>query len=110
VLSSARDSETVTAAMRAGATSYLLKIISNEKLASTIRSTRAGEHILSAEVTERELEVLRLLAEGKNNIEIAQMISLSRSTVKYHVSAIISKMGVTNRSEAIAIALKNHVV
>lgn len=126
-LSSASDPETVTAAMQAGAMSYLLKNVSNEKLASAIRSAYHGERVFSPEVTEtlikaatnpepqyqltgRELEVLRLLVAGKTNVEIAQTISLSRSTVKYHVSAIISKLGVNNRAEAIVIALKHHLV
>ncbi len=126
-LSSASDPDTVTNAMQAGAISYLLKNVTNDKLAAAIRSTCHNERVFSPEVTEalikaathvepqfqlttRELEVLRLLVEGKNNIEIAQLISLSRSTVKYHVSAIISRLGVSNRSEAIAIALKHNLV
>jgi NarL family two-component system response regulator LiaR len=126
-LSSASDPETVTAAMQAGAMSYLLKNVSNEKLAAAVRSACNGERVFSPEVTEtlikaamnpephfrltvRELEVLRLLVAGKNNVEIAQAISLSRSTVKYHVSAIISKLGVNNRAEAIVVALKHHLI
>jgi two-component system, NarL family, response regulator LiaR len=127
-LSSASDMNTVTAAMQVGAKGFLLKNISNDKLASGIRAVYKGEHTFSPEatqalieaatrtpephyqITDRELEVLRLLVEGKNNIEIAKALSVSRSTVKYHVSAILAKLGITNRSEAIAIALKHHLV
>lgn len=127
-LSSAGDSHAVTAAMQAGATSYLLKNIRTEQLADAIRAARRGEHTFSPEatqaliraatrppapridLTEREMDVLKLMTLGLNNPEIAERLMISRSTVKYHISAILSKLGVSNRSEAIAMALKQKLV
>jgi NarL family two-component system response regulator LiaR len=61
-------------------------------------------------LTEREQEVLGLLVEGLNNQQIAERLVVSRSTVKFHVSSILSKLGVSSRTEAVALALKNHLV
>ena len=127
-LSSASDAQTVSTAIKAGAAGYIIKNISTEYLATAIRTVYNGGQIFSQEATDaliestnqspyspyqfsdRELEVLRALVEGKNNIEIAQTIFLSRATVKYYVSRIIAKLGVSNRSEAIVIAINNHLV
>lgn len=127
-LSSAGDSNAVTAAMQAGATSYLLKNIRTEHLADAIRAARRGEHTFSPEatqaliraatrppqphidLTEREMDVLKLMTMGLNNPEIAERLMISRSTVKYHISAILAKLGVSNRSEAIAMALKQKLI
>lgn len=127
-LSSASDTNNVTAAVQAGANGYLLKNVSDDQLADAIRATHSGRRVLSPEATQalihaatrpsapnfhlsdREHEVLALMIEGLNNLEIAEKLFLSRSTVKYHVSGIFTKLGVTNRSEAIALALKNDLV
>jgi DNA-binding NarL/FixJ family response regulator len=127
-LSSASDAQTISAAIKSGAAGYIIKNVSTEELAAAIRTAFNGGRIFSQEATEaliesasqpsepvyqftdRELEVLRALVAGKNNIEIAQAIFLSRSTVKYYVSRIIAKLGVSNRSEAIVIAINNHIV
>ncbi|WP_343420909.1 response regulator transcription factor [Candidatus Flexifilum breve] len=127
-LSSSNDALTVATAARAGAVGYLSKSISNDELATAIRAAAEGKPAFSAHaiqalievamlppeprynLTERELSVVRLLVEGKNNIEIARLLNISRSTVKYHVSAIIAKLGVSNRAEAVAVALKHKLI
>jgi two-component system, NarL family, response regulator LiaR len=127
-LTSSSDTSSVTAAIQAGATSYLLKNISDDQLANAIRAAKQGQRVLSPEatqalinaairpsetkyrLTEREIEVLTLMVQGLNNPEIAEKLYVSRSTVKYHISSILSKLNVTNRSEAIALALKHDLV
>lgn len=127
-LTSSSDTNNVTTAIQAGATSYLLKNVSDDQLANTIRAAREGHRILSPEatqalinaatnpskpsyhLTEREVEVLTLIVEGLSNPDIAERLYLSRSTVKYHISGLFIKLGVTNRSEAISLALKNNLV
>lgn len=127
-LSSSGDTNAVTAAMQAGATSYLLKNIGTEQLADAVRAASMGQRTLSPEatqaliraatrpplprydLTDREMDVLRQMVRGLNNPEIAAQLNISRSTVKYHISAILSKLGVSNRSEAIALALKQDIV
>lgn len=127
-LTSFQEKELVQEALQAGAISYLLKNISGEDLAEAIRSSFAGRSMLAKEAVEalvrakndedlvgrdltiREREVLRYLTKGMTNPEIAQALSISRSTVKAHVSNILSKLGVSNRAEAIALAIENHLV
>ncbi|MDW8300468.1 MAG: response regulator transcription factor [Anaerolineae bacterium] len=127
-LSSASDTRSVTATMQAGATSYLLKNVSDDQLANAIRAAQRGQRTLSPEatqalinaatrppepdfrLTEREREVLALLSEGLNNQEIAERLFISRSTVKYHISSILAKLGVSNRAEAVSLALKHSLV
>ena len=114
-LTSSSETDSVMAAVKAGATSYLLKNVSDDVLADAIRATRDGKHVLSPEATqalinaaiqpasphydlsERETEVLSLMVEGLNNLEIAERLFLSRSTIKYHINGIFIKLGVTNR-------------
>jgi NarL family two-component system response regulator LiaR len=128
VLTSFQEKNLVQEALQAGATGYLLKNVSGEELADAIRSTFAGKPTLAKEavnsliqkdtlypslgkdLTRRELEVLSLLVKGLSNPEIAGKLSVSRSTVKSHVSSILSKLGVSNRAEAIALAIENKIV
>lgn len=128
VLTTLSDTQSITSAIQAGATSYLLKNISDDQLANAIRATYQGQRVLSPEVTqmlinaairpseikyrltEREIEVLTLMADGLNNREIAEKLFVSRSTVKYHISGIFAKLNVSNRSEAIALALKHKLI
>jgi NarL family two-component system response regulator LiaR len=127
-LTSFKEQELVQAAVQAGAIGYLLKNVSADELAEAIRMASIGQPTLAAEaaqvliqasrapasaqveLTEREQEVLGLLVEGLNNLQIAERLVVSRSTVKFHVSSILSKLGVSSRTEAVALALKNHLV
>jgi len=127
-LTSFKEQELVQGAVQAGAIGYLLKNVSADELAKAIRSAKAGRPTLSSEaaqvliqasretptstieLTVREQEVLELLVEGLNNNQIAEQLVISRSTVKFHVSSILSKLGVSSRTEAVAQALKNHLV
>jgi NarL family two-component system response regulator LiaR len=126
-LTSFQERELVQEALKAGAISYLLKNVSGPDLAEAIRDSYAGRPMLATEavaalidtedeeevgkdLTLREREVLRLLCKGLTNPEIALQLSVSRSTVKAHVSHILSKLGVSNRSEAIALAIEKKLV
>jgi NarL family two-component system response regulator LiaR len=126
-LTSFQEKELVQDALQAGAISYLLKNVSGEELAQAIQGAYAGQSTLAREaiealiqigpastpgfeLTRRECEVLDLLAKGLTNPEIAVRLSISRSTVKVHVSNILSKLGVSNRAEAISVAIKHGLV
>ncbi|MRX72487.1 response regulator [Bacillus lacus] len=99
-------------ALKAGVSAYLLKDSPSEELASSIRSVMNGNRIYAPELiediyseenplTEREREVLELVADGKNTKEIAEMLSLKTGTVRNYISVILDKLEVTNRIEAI---------
>ncbi|PWW25853.1 LuxR family two component transcriptional regulator [Cytobacillus oceanisediminis] len=99
-------------ALKAGVRGYLLKDSPSEELASTIRSVMAGKRIYAPELmddvygeenplTDREKEVLELIADGKNTREIADKLSIKTGTVRNYISAILEKLEVTNRIEAI---------
>lgn len=99
-------------ALKAGANGYLLKDSPSEELASSIRSIMAGRRIYAAELvdeaygqenplTEREKEVLELIADGKNTKEIASQLFITTGTVRNYISVILDKLGVSNRIEAI---------
>jgi NarL family two-component system response regulator LiaR len=127
-LTSFKEQELVQGAIQAGAIGYLLKNVSADELAEAIRAANVGRPTLSTEaaqaliqvsrepsnpmfdLTDRELQVLKLLAQGLNNNQIAEKLVVSRSTVKFHVSSILSKLAVSSRTEAVALALKNHLV
>jgi NarL family two-component system response regulator LiaR len=127
-LTSFKENELIQNALEAGAIGYLLKDISADELARAIRAAHAGRATLSPDVaqvivetasqppapgldlTEREREVLTLMIEGLNNTQIAGRLTVSPSTVKSHVSNILSKLGVTSRTEAVTLALRNRIV
>jgi NarL family two-component system response regulator LiaR len=126
VLSSFQDHESVYAMLRNGAVGYLTKGSLAEDLAETIRATYQGKMVFSSEVgahlvsppqptvnfhlTDRELEVLVLLAEGLTNQQTAQKLSISQSTLKFHMNNIFQKLGVQTRSEALVLAAKNNLI
>jgi two-component system, NarL family, response regulator LiaR len=127
-LTSFKEKEYVEGALKAGANGYLLKDVSAEELVNAIRKAVAGQPSLSPEaaqvlmknvsepalpyqeMTGREKEILALMVEGMSNNEIAERLIVSQSTVKFHVSNILSKLGVTGRTEAVALAVKHHLV
>ena len=127
ILTSFLEDERVVPAIRAGATSYLLKDVAAGELARAIRGARAGQAQLhpevarrlmqqvtapkktdaAAQLTEREREVLRLLADGRSNKEIARSLVVSERTVKGHVSNILGKLGLQDRTQAALYAVRH---
>lgn len=129
IVTSFLDDEKVYPALEAGATSYLLKTSKAKEIADAIRATYQEQSILEPEVagklmtkmrqkndeqlhhqlTEREMEVLKLMTEGKSNQEIADELFIALKTVKVHVSNILSKLEVNDRTQAVIYAFKNHL-
>jgi NarL family two-component system response regulator LiaR len=127
-LTSFQERDLVQDALRAGAISYLLKNVSGSDLVETIRAAHAGRSTLAPEAVEallqpavlepsasynltpRERDVLALLVKGLTNVEIAGRLSISRSTVKVHVSNILSKLGVSSRGEAATVAIQRKLI
>ena len=126
-LTSFQEDELVQNALKGGAIGYLMKNVSARELAAAIRAAKDGKMTLSPEaaqalvhasqqaqeteaLTEREREVLKLMVEGLNNAEIAEKLVVSLSTVKYHISNILMKLGVDNRVAAVTMALQKKLV
>ncbi len=128
VLTSFKEGDLIKKALEAGAIGYLLKDVSADELAKAIRSANAGRATLSPgaaqslvetaslppapglDLTERERDVLALMIEGLSNTQIAGRLTVSPSTIKSHVSNILSKLGVASRTEAVTLALRNHII
>lgn len=111
----------ISRALKAGARAYLLK--TGKELVDTIRAVHAGQRRLSVEVaaeiaehaaddalTPREIDVLRLVARGNANKEIAAQLTLTEETVKSHISKILFKLGANDRTHAVAISLKRGII
>jgi NarL family two-component system response regulator LiaR len=128
VLSSFSNGDMVQRALQAGAVSYLMKDVQGRDLVSAIRATYDGRSVLTPKAAEalvttfnhapkpgtdlsaRELMVLELLTLGLSNGQIAARLRISRNTVRHHVQNILGKLGVANRTEAVALALQNGLV
>ncbi len=130
VLSSFQDEDSVQEMMRAGAAGYVLKNSSLEEIVNSIRAVHTGKNVFSAEVTHalfaprtmpeaphpdyglsaRELEVLAQMVRGSSNKQIAQALTVSEATVKFHVRGILAKLNVSGRVEAVALALEKKLV
>jgi len=132
VLTSYHEDEHIFPALKAGALSYILKDVSAEELASAVRKAAAGEAILHprvaarvikelqgmredapnpfTELSERELEVLKLIADGMSNAGMAEKLVLSEKTIKGHVSNILSKLHLADRTQAAVYAWREGVV
>jgi two-component system, NarL family, response regulator len=123
VLTTYDGDEDVHRALQAGARAYLLKDMLQDGLVEAIRAVHAGQRFIPAEVanrlaermdrtelTSRELEVLRLIVEGRSNKEIAARLSIAEGTVKIHINNILSKLGVSDRTQAATFALKRGII
>lgn len=132
VLTSFDDEEHILPAIRAGALSYLLKHVRTDELVDAVRKAARGEVVMSPQVaarvmrelrqgpgeksnietdlSEREMEVLRLIAEGRQNAEIAGTLVISEHTVKRHVSNILSKLHLADRTQAAVYAWREGMV
>lgn len=132
VVTSHHQDEYIFPAVRAGAISYLLKDVEPEELAAAIRKAVQGEAVLDSrvasrivrelqgrrseevnpftELTEREFEVLRLIAAGKSNAEIAEMLVIGESTVKTHIGNILKKLNLEDRTQAAVYAWQEGIV
>jgi DNA-binding NarL/FixJ family response regulator len=123
VLSTYTGDVQVVRALKAGARAYLLKGNVNKELLATIRAVHEGQKRIPAEVasalaehtgeeqlTDREIQVLRLVAAGNANKEIAAQLELAEDTVKRHVTNILSKLSANDRTHAVTIALKRGII
>lgn len=133
MLTSFADDELIFRAIQAGASGYVLKQVGNQALINALDAVRRGEALLDPIVTQRvlawvrqsgtdrqaaafkalsgrEMEILAEVAKGKSNPEIAIVLSLSEKTVRNHVSTILNKLGVANRIEAAAYAIRHDIV
>lgn len=118
-------------AMNTGASGYILKNATKEELVRAIRAVHAGSGFLQAEVTKplllrlaadakvesdrtnltlREIEIVEMLADGNGNREIAKQLSISEETIKTHLRRIYDKLGASDRAQAVAIALRQHLI
>jgi NarL family two-component system response regulator LiaR len=127
-MTSFEEDELVQGVLSAGAMSYLLKNVTADELAKAIRDAVSGTSTLSpgaarvliqatrltkqsfCDLTEREMEVLNLVVQGKSNQQIADAMIISVATVKAHITSILSKLQVSSRAEAITFAIKNKLV
>jgi NarL family two-component system response regulator LiaR len=127
-MTSFEDEALVQGVLAAGAISYLIKNVTSDELAKAIRDAASGRSTLSPEaarvlvqatrptkqplydLTEREMDVLKLVVQGQSNQQIAEALVISLSTVKAHISNILSKLQVSSRAEASAYAIRHKLV
>jgi two-component system, NarL family, response regulator len=123
MLSTYVTDEEIYGALQAGAMAYLVKSVQREELIRAIRKAAVGQRhippevaarladrVARSELSMRELEVLRLLVGGRRNREIAGALDITEGTVKLHVSSILGKLGVSDRTEAVTVALQRGIV
>jgi DNA-binding NarL/FixJ family response regulator len=127
ILTAYDTDERVVGAIRAGARGYLLKGASLAEIAQAIRAVRAGESYLepriatkvlaeldprkrSAVLSKREREILRLVADGQSNKQIARTLGIAERTVKFHLTSILNKLGADNRAQAAALAVRRGIL
>ncbi|BAZ13258.1 two component transcriptional regulator, LuxR family protein [Calothrix sp. NIES-4071] len=123
ILTTYDTDEAIYQGLRAGAKGYLLKDATIDELLNCIRTVHGGkiclpsaiaaklaEHTTSPQLSDREREVLQLMAMGNNNHDIATALVVAESTVKYHVNHILSKLGVNDRTQAVILGLKRGLV
>ena len=123
VLTTYDGDEDIYRSLQAGARGYLLKDVFFEELETAIRSVHAGsrhipaaiamrlaERMASSDLTSREMEVLELIVRGQSNKEIGASLTISEATVKSHINNILSKLGVTDRTQAVTTALQRGLV
>ena len=123
VLTTYDGDEDIYRSLQAGARGYLLKDVFFEELETAIRTVHAGsrhipaaiamrlaERMASSDLTSREMEVLELIVRGQSNKEIGASLTISEATVKSHINNILSKLGVTDRTQAVTTALQRGLV
>jgi two-component system, NarL family, response regulator LiaR len=129
VLTSSAEDQHLVQAIRAGALSYLPKTAGVDQVIDAVRAAARGESVLQptatarllrelqqasadplSQLTPRETDVLKGLAQGRSNREIARALSVSEETVKSHVSSILAKLGLADRTQAAIFALQRHLV
>lgn len=123
VLTTYDGDEDIYRGLRAGAKGYVLKDAEPDELTTAIRVVYSGQQYIppavgaklaerlgSPELSDRELEVLRLMATGKSNLEISTALSIAEGTVKFHVKNILSKLAVGDRTQAMIVALKRGII
>jgi DNA-binding NarL/FixJ family response regulator len=119
MLTSSESDGEIQRALRAGASGYVLKSMPQDELLAVIRSVHAGrrhvpadvaarlaEHLGEEDLTARELEVLRLIQDGYKNKQIADKLSISENTVNFHIKNLVDKLGATDRTHAVTIAVR----
>jgi two-component system NarL family response regulator len=123
VLTTYQGDEDIRKALAAGAQSYLLKGMSHLKLLEAIRSVRTGHTYFPRSIrnsvpvklnrpalSSREMDILKLIVKGLCNQEIAEALSITRGTVKWHVNIILRRLGVTDRTQAVVVAAQRGIV
>jgi two-component system NarL family response regulator len=123
ILSNYTGADEIHAALQGGAASYLPKTVGQPELLKAVRlvaqgrtyvpadiAVRLAERLPCEELTSREQQVLALVVEGAGNAQIARRLGIAGGTVKNHISSIFEKLGVTQRTEAVAVAIKRGIV